>query len=131
MATPKSCPACGGTLEVVRLHCTDCGTEVSGHFQHRGLLNLPEPYASMLEMFLSVRGNVKDMERLLGLSYPTVRARLDEAFAALGLAHPEMPAQEEDRKQRRLEIVRSLEREEISSAEAVEQLRELQKGRKS
>jgi hypothetical protein len=39
-------------------------------------------------MFLRVRGNVKEIERALGLSYPTVRARLDEAFNAAGFEKP-------------------------------------------
>lgn len=80
---------------VTRLSCPACGTEVSGAFAHPGagrlpggggrLVSLPEPHASLLELFLRVRGNVKDVERELGLSYPTVRARLDDAFRA---AHP-------------------------------------------
>ena len=46
------------------------------------MVNLPEPHASLLELFLRVRGNVKEMERELGLSYPTVRARLEAALGA-------------------------------------------------
>jgi hypothetical protein len=81
---PASCPVCAAGLLVTRLQCPACSTEVSGTFQPAAgrLVNLPEPYASLLELFLRVRGNVKDVERELGLSYPTVRARLEEAFAA-------------------------------------------------
>lgn len=67
-----------------RLECTSCRTEVTGAFALGRLAALEEPHASLLEMFLRVRGNVKEMERELGLSYPTVRARLDEAFEAAG-----------------------------------------------
>lgn len=83
-ATPPAlCPACSTELYITRLQCPACGTEVSGAFSASGrLLNLPEPHASLLELFIRVRGNVKEMERELGLSYPTVRARLEEAFAA-------------------------------------------------
>lgn len=56
-----------------------------GAFRPGRLINLPEPHASLLELFLRVRGNAKDMERELGLSYPTVRARLDKAILAAGL----------------------------------------------
>jgi len=81
---PPQCPVCEGDLTVTQLRCTNCGTEVNGSFALGRLATLREPHASLLEMFLRVRGNVKDMERELGLSYPTVRARLEEAFTEAG-----------------------------------------------
>lgn len=161
---PTSCPTCGGGLLVTRLQCPNCATEVSGTFLHPGsagtagaaaggasgageagpgasrLVNLPEPYASLLELFLRVRGNVKDVERELGLSYPTVRARLDEAFkVALPLltaqttrpAHtqhpqrsPTAPESPPTAKQRGA-ILTALERGDLTAAEATQRLREL------
>jgi hypothetical protein len=92
-------------------------------------VNLPEPHASLLELFLRVRGNAKEMERELGLSYPTVRARLEEAFTAAGLARAARaarePAPESDLAQRRSDILDALERREITAAEAAAQLRAL------
>jgi hypothetical protein len=81
---PSQCPVCHSALLVTRLECSSCGTEVTGTFGLGRLATTPEPHASLLEMFLRARGNVKEMERELGLSYPTVRARLDEAFEAAG-----------------------------------------------
>jgi hypothetical protein len=81
---PGHCPVCEGDLLVTQLRCSNCGTEVNGTFTLSGLATLREPHASLLEMFLRLRGNVKDMERELGLSYPTVRARLEEALNAAG-----------------------------------------------
>lgn len=111
------------------MRCRDCSTEIRGHFASTRLVALPEPYASVLEMFLRVRGNVKDMERELGLSYPTVRARLEEAFAAAGFGH-EARAAEEDLRSKRQEVIGSLERGEISAGEAVEKLRQISKDRR-
>jgi hypothetical protein len=85
---PSQCPVCKSKLLVTRLECSSCGTEVTGAFGLGRLATTPEPHASLLEMFLRVRGNVKEMERELGLSYPTVRARLDEAFEAAGYGRP-------------------------------------------
>jgi hypothetical protein len=82
--TPTQCPVCAGPLLVTRLECSSCGTEVNGTFALGHLASLREPHASLIEMFLRVRGNVKEMERELGLSYPTVRARLEEALEAAG-----------------------------------------------
>lgn len=88
---PGQCPACASPLMVTRLQCPACGTEVAGAFRSRRLVNAPEPHASLLELFLRARGNAKEMERALNVSYPTVRARLDEAFAAITEA-PAAPA---------------------------------------
>lgn len=122
---PDKCPSCAGQLEVTTLLCTRCGTEVTGRFSSGKLLNLPEPYASVLEMFLRLRGNVKEMERQLGLSYPTVRARLEEAFAAADLDRDADTSQRDQKAAARLEIVQRLGRGEISPAEATQQLRQL------
>jgi hypothetical protein len=81
---PNRCPVCDGELMVTQLKCSSCDTEVNGSYALGRLAGLREPHASLVEMFLRVRGNVKEMERELGLSYPTVRARLDEAFQAAG-----------------------------------------------
>jgi hypothetical protein len=81
---PSQCPVCQGDLLVTRLQCSACGTEVNGTFALGRLATTPEPHASLIEMFLRVRGNMKEMERELGLSYPTVRARLEEALEAAG-----------------------------------------------
>lgn len=68
-------------------------------------------------MFLTSRGNIKEVERLLGISYPTVRSRLDAIIEALGYR----VEREED--QRRKEILEAVNKGEISSEEAVRLLR--------
>ena len=110
---------------VTRLRCSRCGTEVAGSFSLSRLATLREPYASTLELFLRVRGNLKEMEREMGLSYPTVRARLDEALAAAGLGR-EAPAGFDDteRADQRSAILEELERGEISASDAAVRLRE-------
>jgi len=128
---PERCPSCHGTLAITRLQCANCGTEVAGTFALGALANLREPHASLLEMFLRVRGNVKEMERALGLSYPTVRARLEEALQAAGLDRPPESAEtDEALAAQRMAILDQVERKEITAAEAAARLRELhQKGR--
>ena len=120
--TPSHCPVCQGDLLVTRLQCPACGTDVAGTFTLGRLASLREPHASLIELFLRVRGNVKEMERELGLSYPTVRARLEEAFTAAGLdrAAPEVA---EETVIQRAEILDQLERGDITAAEAADRLR--------
>jgi hypothetical protein len=142
---PVACPACGDELLVTRLQCPNCRTEVSGTFAHPAhsgpdagrtaplnrLINLPEPFASLLELFIRVRGNVKDVERELGLSYPTVRARLDEAFkAAQPYLEPQprpTPVSEGPSQSERAAILAALERGEISAGEATTRLSQPQR----
>ncbi len=126
--SPAECPSCSGPLEITRLQCQRCGTEVAGHFDSQRLVNLPEPFASVLEMFLRVRGNVKDMERELGLSYPTVRSRLEEAFRVAGF-DKNRAATAEAAKAERLSIIHRLNEGDMSPSDAIEQLRKIKDGR--
>jgi len=125
-SAPAQCPVCQADLRVTRLQCMACGTEVTGNFALGRLAGLREPHASMIELFLQARGNVKEMERALGLSYPTVRARLEEAFVAAGFGREADRAMDEAQRSRlRTEILDDLEQGNIGPEEAAERLREL------
>jgi hypothetical protein len=130
---PTQCPSCSGPLAITRLTCPACGTEVGGAFSLGRLASLREPHASLLELFLRLRGNMKQMERTLGLSYPTVRARLEEALTAAGLDREEeivpLTRADPDLSERRTAILNSLEQGEIAPAEAAARLREINDGR--
>lgn len=128
-SAPAHCPVCQAGLLVTRLHCPACGTEVGGSFTLGRLAGLREPYASLIELFLRVRGNMKEMERELGLSYPTVRARLEEALGAAGLGREPASPTDEESALKRSEILDQLGRGEIRAAEAAERLRELRNRR--
>lgn len=80
------CPICGAEMEVVRLHCPACDTSLEGHFRPCRFCMVDAELRAFLETFLRARGNIKEVERELGLSYPTVRGRLDSLLDALGLA---------------------------------------------
>lgn len=115
---------------VTRLQCPACGTEVAGRFTPGRLVNLPEPHASLLELFLRVRGNVKEMERELRLSYPTVRARLEEALEAAGFVRASPSAGgEETTAAQRSAVLDALERGELTAREAAKRLRGLRERR--
>jgi hypothetical protein len=115
----SKCPACGNTkFRIERLACTNCGTAVEGQFTVSRLATLPEEHVHFVETFLKCRGNIKEVERELGISYPTVRSRLDKVVALLGLGTDEQ-------KMSRVEILAALERNEMKPEEAVEALREL------
>lgn len=116
---PSQCPVCSYDLVVTRLECPHCGTDVVGTFSLSRLASLREPYASLIELFLRKRGNMKEMERELGISYPTVRARLEEALEAAGLEREEdRAAARAELDAQRMAVLEELDRGEISAEEA-------------
>jgi hypothetical protein len=82
---PRDCPVCGETLALTRLSCDECGTELAGHFPTCEYCSLNEEDREVLKIFLQSRGNVKELERHLSVSYPTARARFDGVLARLGM----------------------------------------------
>jgi hypothetical protein len=87
-----TCPICSGELAVTRLHCRSCGTTLEGDFNVGRFARLSREQFALLESFLRSRGNLKEMERELGVSYPTVRARVDALLRALGLGEDDEAA---------------------------------------
>lgn len=82
---PAQCPGCAAALKVTRLDCTECDTAVIGSFQLPPLARLsPEDQAFVL-CFLQTGGNLKDMAERYGVSYPTLRNRLDDLVEHLDL----------------------------------------------
>ena len=80
----STCPVCSSELAVTRLHCSSCGTTLEGDFSVGRFGRLSRDQLALLESFLRSRGNLRDMERELGISYPTVRSRVEQLVRSLG-----------------------------------------------
>jgi hypothetical protein len=80
----STCPVCASELAVTRLHCRSCGTTLEGDFSVGRFGRLSREQVTLLESFLRSRGNLRDMERELAISYPTVRSRVEALVRALG-----------------------------------------------
>ena len=78
------CPVCSNELSVTRLHCRSCGTTLEGDFSVGRFGRLDRDQLALLESFLRSRGNLREMERELGISYPTVRSRVEALVRTLG-----------------------------------------------
>jgi hypothetical protein len=136
-----TCPVCSDELTITRLHCRTCGTALEGEFGVGRFGRLSHDQLALLESFLRSRGNLKEMERELGISYPTVRGRIDALVRALDLADGsaddaaavelapdeahETPGPTIDDAARRREILERLARHDIGADEAATALREL------
>ncbi len=117
------CPICGKEMIITRLKCNFCEITVEGEFLANKLASLNPEEQEFLELFLRTRGNVKEMERILKISYPTVRAKLDNILRSIGL----IPVDEEEEKTKTREVIDKLERGEISVQEALKLLEEEKK----
>lgn len=124
---PTQCPVpgCNGRLHVTGLVCSDCRSEVRGEFQPNEFALLPPEHLEFLRLYIKVRGNLKEVERILGLSYPTIRARFEALLRVLGYEYQEVP--EGPSPEEKEAILAALEKGQISAAEAAERLRALKK----
>jgi hypothetical protein len=134
-----TCPVCSGELTITRLHCRACGSALEGEFGVGRFGKLDREQLHLLESFLRSRGNLKEMERELGISYPTVRGRVDALVRTLGFGDAplddvdfdadvdpdEQERAAEDVAADRRDILERLARKEIGAEEAAEALREL------
>jgi len=134
-----TCPVCAGELAISRLHCRTCGTTLEGEFGVGRFGKLSREQMALLESFLRSRGNLKEMERALGISYPTVRGRVEALVQALGLADGESEelvddgddgeagaAAEANTAAQRRAILERLAKRQIDAAAAAEALRDLE-----
>ncbi len=108
------CPVCQSRMEITQLSCTQCETVVVGRFEPNRFSKLPQESLTFLEAFVRNRGNVKEMERETGISYWTIRRKIDELITELGLEAKPDP---EVRHTRR-EILERLKNGEITAEEA-------------
>ena len=113
------CPVCSGKLNIKRLQCDECNTVIENNFTFSKFEKLNHDQLRFVETFLQYRGNIKDVEKALGISYPTVRGKLDEINNALNLNV------KKDTSKEKQNIMDMLENGEISSDEAINLLKKL------
>ncbi len=142
---PEACPVCGDHLTITRLSCDRCGSALEGAFETLAIADdgarksgplggaargdvarfgrlawLDDEQLEFVEVFLRCRGVIKNVEDMLGVSYPTVRARLNATLEAMGFgSDEEAPA---ERRRARREILSELAAGRISADEAHELL---------
>jgi hypothetical protein len=116
-ATIGECPICEASLKVTELSCPSCRTKIVTDLETCPFCNLKADALRFLTIFLKSRGNIKEVEKELGISYPTVRKRLDDLLSGLGL---EVTPTATPR--RRTEVFERLRKGEISVDDAVGEL---------
>ncbi len=132
------CPVCAHQLKAVKLSCQHCGTQIENTFDFPKIMHLTREQLEFVEVFILCRGNIKDVEKEMNISYPTVRAKLDQVIEMLSDAKDtqssmerkkktvtekaEAKSTEEDMRYRQL-VLDQLENGELTPEEAVEKLK--------
>ena len=133
----NQCPACGGQLVITECKCPACQLQMRGEFQSGQLSTLSDDELTFIKVFLTARGNLTEVERVLGISYPTIRNKLDEINNALNRTNDATelrqkklsntletnPTSTEDT---RKDILQQVADGRLSPTEAVHKLREVQ-----
>lgn len=128
---PARDPISGGEFYVSELRCDESGVTLRGQFEVPRLATLDAEQAHFLETFLRCRGMISSVEKELGISYPTVRGRLDALLEALDLTpvkeRESKDGKDEKKKDKGLDkkraILDQLERGEITAEEAKTKLK--------
>lgn len=123
---PTRCPVTGGELYVSELTCEESGVVIRGKFKLPQSAHLDEDKQAFLKVFLRARGVISNVEKELGISYPTVRARLDSLLHEMGLG-----PSDEDKKRgaaaadKKRKVLKDLEDGKITPEEAKKKMRGL------
>lgn len=114
----STCPCCSSAMEIERLRCVNCDVAVEGRIPIPRLARLPAEDREFVELFVRSSGSLKTVAEKMGISYPTIRSRLNRVIAAL---------EEEEANERdiRNQILDEVEKGAISVDEAVRRLREM------
>jgi hypothetical protein len=117
----QECPICGSNLKLKVLQCPSCGIRIEGNFDppHSRIFYLAHKELDFIELFVRLRGNIKEVEKALGVSYPTVRGMLDSVIHKMGY-----PVKGEIDKKRRMEIIDQLEKGKINAEKAARLLQQ-------
>lgn len=119
---PGRCPVCHEKLDITRLNCPHCETTIEGRFGGTKFDALTGDQLDFVEVFLKARGNIKEVERELGISYPTVRGRLEAVIQALGYRAEPVP-EDPSGATRRREVLEALKAGKVTAEEAVKLLK--------
>lgn len=122
---PGQCPVCNEEFAITKLTCQSCGSELTGFFEEGRFSSLSETDQYFIEVFIKCRGSIKDVEKELGVSYPTVRGKLDDVIKKLGY---QVSDQQNESDKKSSEILDQVEKGELTPAKAADMLKKIKRG---
>ncbi len=121
----NDCPVCGEQLKAVKLNCSVCGTTIENEFNLSRFGKLNTEQLDFVEIFLKCRGSIKDVEKEMNISYPTVKGKLNDVIKALGYDVQDDKTEEQTGSIK--SVIDSLEQGDISAEEALKKINEKSK----
>ncbi|MFA1821059.1 DUF2089 domain-containing protein [Virgibacillus oceani] len=118
----NTCPVCSHSLHVTKLHCSHCHTTIENDFELSKFSSLSREQMEFIETFIVSRGNIKEVEKELGISYPTVRGKLNEIIEILRQEKKSKP--ELTSTPAKAQVISMLEKGEITSQEAIKLIKD-------
>lgn len=115
------CPICGDSFAVSKLSCKNCSTTIEGNFSLCKFCKLTLEQKSFIDTFIKCRGNIKEVEKELCISYPTVKNKLEDVANALGHQAENEAAANKNKKK---DILKKLDIGDISVEEALKLIKE-------
>jgi len=122
MNIPNKCPSCEGKLKVSELYCEKCNTHIKGNYDLNDFHYLNKEEIEFIKVFISCQGNIKIVEKTLGISYPTVKSKLNSIISKMGIEDYDI-----DFRTKKAEILDKLEKREITPQDAVKMIKSLRK----
>jgi hypothetical protein len=133
----QQCPACGGPITITECQCDQCHLQLRGEFAPGPFSGFSEDQWTFVRAFIKARGNLSELEKVLGVSYPTIRNKLDEIINLLDRSEfeakaaakkPANPPEAPDKgdESARKSILAQVANREITAAEGLARLQNLQ-----
>ncbi len=120
---PTRCPICQSELTITRLHCDVCDTTLEGRFGGGPFAHLTAEQLDFILTFIRCEGKLNRMEDEIGLSYPTIRNRLQDIIRALGYEPGKDDSSAEISEERRRQVLEDLDAGRLSADAAMRILR--------
>ena len=114
----------GSAIEIDKVRLKDSGIVIEGPFALPPLAQLPAEDQVFVAAFVRCHGSIKQMEKYFGVSYPTIKNRLNKIGGQLSFVEIEQGSDGDARTETRSEVLDRLSRGELTVAQALERLKE-------
>jgi hypothetical protein len=111
-------------IEIDKVRIKDSGIVIEGPFSLPPLAQLPAEDQVFVAAFVRCHGSIKQMEKYFGVSYPTIKNRLNRIGSQLSFVEIEQGSDSDSRPDTRSEVLDRLSRGELTVAQALERLKE-------
>ena len=111
-------------IEIERVRIVETGVAIEGPFTLPPLAQLAAEDQVFVAAFVRCHGSIKQMEKYFGVSYPTIKNRLNKIGSELSFVEIEQGSETDSPAQTRSDVLDRLSRGELTVAQALERLKE-------